>query len=200
MDQDCRSSFPGLAGRRLAEGRVEKGARRRRDQPERLFRRRAVDHPILVRQGGEASGPGTERRPIRLETELAVGMAETVEEMRGLEGLGAVEAASLEEGFGRRQAGGRQRRLDDLPRGQREARMLGPQALGQACDHVVVLARLARRLDRGTRDLQHGMAAGHVYVVVFEKGRGRQHDIGHGSRLGQELLMHADEEIVTAEA
>ena len=45
-----------------------------------------------------------------------------------------------------------------------------------------------------------GVAAGGVDIVMLEEGRGRQHDIGHLRRIGHELLMHADEEIVAREA
>ena len=43
------------------------------------------------------------------------------------------------------------------------------------------------------------MAAGGVDVVVLEKRRRRQHDIGHRRRLGHELLVDADEQIVARE-
>lgn len=43
------------------------------------------------------------------------------------------------------------------------------------------------------------LAAGAVDVVMFKEHGGRQHDIGHLSRFGHELLMHGDEEIVAQE-
>ena len=79
-------------------------------------------------------------------------------------------------------------------------RMLGAEALRQAADDVVVGARLGMGLDHLARHLQEGVAAGGVDVVMLEERRRRQHDVGHGGGLGQELLVHADEEIVARQA
>ena len=40
------------------------------------------------------------------------------------------------------------------------------------------------------------MAAAPVDIVVLEKRCRRQHDVGHLRRLGHELLVHADEQIL----
>ena len=40
------------------------------------------------------------------------------------------------------------------------------------------------------------LAAGAIDIVVLDEHRGGQHDIGDVSRLGHELLVHRDEEIV----
>ncbi len=74
--------------------------------------------------------------------------------------------------------------------------MLCPQAFGELGDHVVVLAALAGRLDHRLGHLEVGVAARGVEIVVLEEHRGRQHDIGEGRRLGQELLMDAGEEVL----
>ena len=67
----------------------------------------------------------------------------------------------------------------------------------------------ARRGSSGTRhraaitvrrDLQIGVAAGGVDVVMLEERRRRQHDVGHRRGLGHELLVDADEEIVARKA
>ena len=133
------------------------------------------------------------------EMELPVGMAEPVEEMPGLEPGPAIEPDAFLERVRPGQAAGAQCLLDDLESGHLEAGMAGAEALRQAADHLVVRAALGVGRQDGAADLQKGVAAGGVDVVVFEKRRRRQHDIGHRRGLGHELLVHADEQIVAGE-
>ena len=49
-------------------------------------------------------------------------------------------------------------------------------------------------------DLDRGVRAGLVDVVVLEEHGGRQDDVGHGRGVGQELLVHGDEQIGPREA
>ena len=44
------------------------------------------------------------------------------------------------------------------------------------------------------------MGAGSVEIIVLEKGRRRQHDVGHRCGLGHELLMDANEQVIAGEA
>ena len=44
------------------------------------------------------------------------------------------------------------------------------------------------------------VAAALVDVVVLEEHGRRQHDVGHLRRLGHELLVHADEQVLAREA
>jgi hypothetical protein len=58
----------------------------------------------------------------------------------------------------------------------------------------------AWRLDHLAGELEDGVAAAGIDVVVLEEGRRRQHDVGHARGLGHELLVHADEQVVAREA
>ena len=160
----------------------------------------SVDQLGMIGQHRHLGVVDAQRLPIRLEMELAVGMAEAVEEMRLLEGRRAIEPAALVEGGGVGQPGEAQRLLDDLPLAHLEAAMLRAQPARQLADHVVVGARLGIGLHHRAGELQIGVAAGGVDVVMLQEGRRRQHDIGHCGGLGHELLVDADEEIVAREA
>jgi hypothetical protein len=64
----------------------------------------------------------------------------------------------------------------------------------------VVLAALARRLDHRLGHLEEGVAARGIEIVVLQEHGRRQHDVGIGRRLGQELLVHAGEQVLAREA
>jgi hypothetical protein len=64
----------------------------------------------------------------------------------------------------------------------------------------VVLARFADRFDQLARDLKRRVAARGVKIVVLEKRRGGQHDIGERRGLGHELLVHAREQVFAGQA
>src|SRR4029077_6592767 len=70
---------------RLGKGRIEKSARRRRYQPERLFRRRVVDHTKVIWQVRHFLAAATETLPVRTEMKLAVGVVETIQKVHLLE-------------------------------------------------------------------------------------------------------------------
>ena len=64
----------------------------------------------------------------------------------------------------------------------------------------MVRAAFGIRRQHRARLLQIGVGAGGVEIVVFEKGRRRQHDIRHRRGLGQKLLVDADKQIVARKA
>ena len=119
--------------------------------------------------------------------------------MRRLEWQRSVDPALAQHGLGVRPARGAQRGIDELHLGHVEAAMFRAQPHRQPLQHRVVGAALARRLDQLRADLEVGVAAGLVQVVVFHEHRCRQHHVGPASRLCHELFVHADEQIVTRE-
>ncbi len=78
--------------------------------------------------------------------------------------------------------------------------MLGAQPLRQLADDVVVGPALGERLEDRLVDLDRGVRAGLVDVGMLEEHGGRQDDVGHARRVGQELLVHGDEQVVAREA
>ena len=74
------------------------------------------------------------------------------------------------------------------------------EALGEAADHVMVRAAFAMGRQDRAAELQVGVSAAQIDVVMLEEGRRRQHDVGHRHGFGHELLVDADEEIGTREA
>ena len=81
-----------------------------------------------------------------------------------------------------------------------EAAVLGADALGERADDLVVGAALARRLDELRPEQDVLVAAALVEVVVLHEHGRRQHDVGHQGRLGHELLVHADEQVLAGKA
>ena len=75
-----------------------------------------------------------------------------------------------------------------------------PSRFASAADHLVIGAAFARRLDQLRPEDDVLMAAAAIDVVVLEEHRRRQHDVGHLRRLGHELLVHADEQVVARKA
>src|ERR1700693_4128027 len=108
--------------------------------------------------------------------------------MPGLEAGPTIEPYALLERLRARQPTDAQRVLYDLERGHLEPGMMRAEPPGEGTDHVVVRAALGIGLHYRAADLQIGVSAGGVEIVVFEKGRCRQNDIGHRCGLGQELL------------
>ena len=103
--------------------------------------------------------------------------------------------------FGQRAALGHPQHLvDQFARAHVKAAMRGAETLGQAGDHLVIGAAFARRLDQLRPEDEILVAAAAIDVVVLEEGRRRQHDVGHLRRLGHELFVHADEQIVAGKA
>ena len=212
MDQQLRPAFLLLRDRRLGEGRIQEIARWRRCEPERMLFVRHLDQVDMV---GKLRQPavGTERHahylrrpvrreapcPFRPEPEFSVGMAEALQEMRGLEiGLEIDPALRLERLEA--QAAFRQHQVDMLALAHAESRHIRhTQPLSQFLDHVMVGARAGRRLDhlRPQRDVL--VAAALVDVVVLQEHRRRQHDVGEPGRIGHELLVDAGEQVVAKE-
>src|SRR6185437_7724175 len=100
--------------------------------------------------------------------EALVGMPETVEEMRRLEGERHVEPSLLGEGLGAGQTGEFEGLLDDLPLAHPEPGMLAAKPVRQLAMDIVVGARLGIRLDDLAGELEMRMAARGVDVVVLE--------------------------------
>ena len=139
-----------------------------------------------------------DRGPIRREAELAVRVAEAVEEVRGRGNRAARPpsarpATSSASGQPEARSVASTISIAVMPK----PRMLGaePRSPGPA-DHLVVGAALARRLDQLGAELDVAVAAGLVDVVVLEEHRRGQHDVGHRGRLGHELLVHGDEQVL----
>ena len=206
MDHHFGPPLLGERGRRFGEARVEETARRRRRQPERMLGIRLLDHVPMVGQPRHRRGNGAVRarerdfRPVRLEAELAVRVAEAVEIVRRSEIRLAIDPAV---GFDVGQcapAGLLQRDVDQLARRHGEARVLGAEPLGQRADHVVVRSAFAGRLDQLRPEQDVLAAAGQIEVVVLDEHGGGQHDIGGARGVGHELLVHADEQIVAGKA
>ncbi len=78
--------------------------------------------------------------------------------------------------------------------------MLGAHTLGEIADHIMVAAAFARRFDQLAAKHDVLVAAALIDVIMFEKHGGGQNDVGEFRRLGHELLMHADEEILARQA
>ena len=89
--------------------------------------------------------------------------------------------------------------VDDLPRGHVEAGVLCAESVGQRADDLVIGAALARRVDEFRADLDEGMAARLIEVVVFQEHGCRENDVRPTRGLGHELLVRADEQIVAGE-
>src|SRR5689334_24166777 len=86
MDHYFGPAFIAARGRRLGEARIEKAARRRGGEPERMRGVGLLDHLPMIGQyrhrgANFAAVPAPERhrRPVRLEAEFAAGIGETVE-------------------------------------------------------------------------------------------------------------------------
>ncbi len=61
-------------------------------------------------------------------------------------------------------------------------------------------AAFARRLDQLAAEDDVLVAAAPVDVVMLEEHRRRQHDVGHLGRVGHDLLVHGDEQVVAGKA
>ena len=142
----------------------------------------------------------TEGGPIGPEVKFLVGVAKTVEEMVGREGRAAIEPAICRKFLDTGQPARAQGVVDQFQRGHREARVARAEAMGERAYDVVVRAAFGMGRQDRTAQLQIGMAARRVEIVVFEKGRRRQHDVGHRRSLGHKLLVDADEQILAREA
>ena len=139
-------------------------------------------------------------RPIRLEAEFLVGPGEAVDVVRGGEVRLHVEPVRRL-GLGERAPARRlQRRVDELARAHVEAAMRDAEPGGKAVDHVVIGAALARRVDQLQPQPDVLVAAAGVEIVVLQKHRRRQDDVGGARRLGHELLVHGDEQVLALKA
>ena len=97
-------------------------------------------------------------------------------------------------------ARGAERMVDDLAVGHLEPLMRRAEPFCETADHLVIGAHALWRFDHLRADHQVRMASREVEIVVFEKHGCRQHDVGEPRRVGQELLVNADEQIVAGEA
>ena len=78
--------------------------------------------------------------------------------------------------------------------------MLGAEPARQRADHLVVGAAFAGRLDQLRPEQNVLTAAGGIEVVVLDEHGGGQHHVGDFRRVGHELLVHADEQVVAAQS
>src|SRR5437867_712493 len=111
--------------------------------------------------------PSTDRAPIRLETETAVLVAESIQEMSTLEVQDAVIAFLVMDGGGVGQTGSLQGCVDDFPGGHLEAPMLCSEPPRQCADHLVIGARLRQGFDNLARNLQNSMTPGDIEIVML---------------------------------
>src|SRR5690606_27823608 len=146
MDESGRTLLPLQRGRRFGEAGIEEVACRRGNQPEGMLFRGELDAVPLVRQPRHAVVVRPHGRPVGGKSEFAVGPAETVKETAGAEIRLAVMPALRPQRRHIWPARSFQRTLDDLDGTHPEPGMLGAEPLRQLADHVMVLARLARRL------------------------------------------------------
>ena len=116
---------------------------------------------------------GSDCLPIGVEMKFPVTMTKPVEEMTGLEAGPTIEPYALLERFRARQPADAQGVLYDLERGHLEPGMMRAEPPGEGADHVVVRAALGMGLHDRAANLQIGVAAGGVEIVVFQKGRRR---------------------------
>ncbi len=200
MHHRRRPSFARLAAGGFREAGVEVTARGRGDQPERLLLRGLVVGVHLGRQGGHGRPSGADLGPIGLEVPFAVGMPETFEEMRAREIRRFVVPARGVDRVSGRIARCLQRPIDQLPLAHLEAGMPRSQASGKFAQNPMVGPALGVGLDDLLGHLQIGVPAGLIDIVVFEERRRGQHDVGHPRGVGQELLVHANEQILAPEA
>src|SRR4029079_16306841 len=137
--------------------------------------------------------------PIRFESETPVRPRKSVQVMRLPEWRLAVKPSislKLCEGAPFRDL---QHLVDQFARAHFEPAMFGADALGQRADPLMIVAVFARRLDQlGAMD-EILMATAAVDIIVFKEGGRRQHHVRHERRLGHELLMDTDEQIVPCE-
>jgi hypothetical protein len=117
----------------------------------------------------------------------------------GVVGQGLPAAGVVDRG-GVGPAGAGEEVLDELPFGHVEAGVLGAEAFGQLADDVVVGADVGKGVEDLPADLKAGVARGVVDVVVLEEHGGGEQDVGLLRRLGHELLLAGDEEVVPGEA
>ena len=98
VDHHLRAALAGARGRCFVERGVEERARRARGEAERVLPVRFLDHPPVVRQAGHRL-PGSKRpdireghaRPVRLEAEFPVRIAEAAKVVGDLEGRLALD-------------------------------------------------------------------------------------------------------------
>ena len=134
--------------------------------------------------------------PIGAEVELAVRVAEALQEMRPLEGRHHVDPVLGIERFEAGALGVDQRPVDQFARAHVEARMLRAHARREIADDLMVAAAFARRLDQLAAEQHMRVAAALVDVVMLEEHGGGQHDVGEFRRLGHELLVDAGEQVL----
>ena len=200
MDQGGRPSLAGEARRRVVETRVEERARGCCDQPEGLLGVAVVDHRDVVGKCRQLPVDAADRRPIGAKMEFPVGMGKAVEKMTGRKGRAAIEPTVFREALDIRQSARPQGPVDQLDGAQLEAGVARAEPLGETANHLMVRAALGiGRQDRAAQ-LQIGVGAAEIDVVMLEEGCRRQDDVGHCRGFSHELLVDADEEIGTRKA
>ena len=78
--------------------------------------------------------------------------------------------------------------------------MFGPEPFGEFADDEMIRPRLGIWFNRLARELQEGVAAAGVDVVMLQECRGGQNDVRHYRGFGQELLVYADKQIGAVES
>ena len=132
--------------------------------------------------------------------EFLVGVRKAVEIMRGAEIRLDIAPQIRFERFDIAVAALLQRRIDQFARRHLEAGMHGIEAAAEALQHLMVGTALAGRIDQLGADRNMLVAAAVIEIVMLHEHGGRKHDVGHGGRLGHELLMHRHEQVLAGKA
>ena len=185
MDQHGRPALAREPSRDVVEAGVEERARRRRHQAERVLGVAVVDHRDMIGKRRQRARARRRARPSRRGNGTACRHGRSRRgNARSRSRGAAIEPAPLRRiapGSGSPLARSVCSMISDC--GHVKAGMLGAEALGELADDVVVRARLGIGLAPPcAADLQKGVAAGGVDVVMLEEGRRRQHDVGHRAR------------------
>src|SRR6516162_2467147 len=96
-----------------------------------------------------------------------IGMPEAVAKVVGLKRRAAIEPTPFRKALDTGQSADLKGPVDELDRAHREARMLSPQPTRKPADHLVIRPALGMRRQNGATNLQIGVGAGGVDVVMF---------------------------------
>src|ERR1700724_1788910 len=111
---------------------------------------------------------GSDRRPIGPEMKFPVGMGEAVEKMAGRERRAAIEPTVFREMLEIGQPAHPQGPVDQPQGTHGKTRVVCAEALGEPTDHVMVRAAFAMGREECAAELQIGVSAAQVDVVMLE--------------------------------
>ena len=207
VDHDPGALLAADRGRGLRERRVEVVARGGGHEAERHGLGRLLDDRPVVREARRRARLAVrpepvrpDRGPVRREPELPVRVGEPPEVVRFLERRLAVDPVLAFERLQPGPAGQGEGPVDDLALRHLEARVFGAEPPREVPDDGVVRPAFPRRLDDPGPEDDVLVSPALVDVVVLDEHRRGQDHVGDLRRLGHELLVHADEEVLAGEA